>query len=76
MWSCAPVAAQALSAALADRDWRVRMSAARALGSIPAYQAGAQLHMCLADRNPRVQRGARDAIRRLSPPVSADKGGA
>jgi HEAT repeat protein len=72
----APVAAQALSAALADRDWRVRMSAARALGSIPAYQAGAQLQMCLADRNPRVQRGARDAIRRLSPPVSADRGGA
>ena len=75
-WIRAPVATQALSTALMDRDWRVRMSAARALGSIPTYQAGALLQMCLTDRNPRVQRAARDAIRRLSPPVSANEGGA
>jgi len=75
-WIRAPVATQALSTALMDRDWRVRMSAARALGSIPTYQAGALLQLCLTDRNPRVQRAARDAIRRLSPPVSANEGGA
>jgi HEAT repeat protein len=73
-WIGAPVSVEALSSALGDPDWRVRMSAAKALGSISQYQPGALLQMCLADRHPRVQRGARDAIRKLGGPASVVQG--
>jgi len=64
-WLGAPAGVLELTLALADRDWWVRMSAAKALGAIPAYRPGPQLQACLTDRNPRVQRSARDALRRL-----------
>jgi hypothetical protein len=54
----------------------VRMSAAKALGSISQYQPGALLQMCLTDRHPRVQRGARDAMRKLGGPAGTLQGGA
>ena len=64
-WLGAPAGVLELTLALANRDWWVRMSAAKALGAIPAYRPGPQLQACLTDRNPRVQRSARDALRRL-----------
>jgi HEAT repeat protein len=64
-WLGAPAGVLELTFALANRDWWVRMSAAKALGAIPTYRPGPQLHACLMDRNPRVQRSARDALRRL-----------
>jgi len=65
-WLGAPAGVAELTLALEHRDWWVRMSAAKALSAIPTYRPGPQLHACLLDRNPRVQRSARDAIRRLS----------
>jgi HEAT repeat protein len=73
-WIGAPVGTQALCTALADRDWHVRTAAAKALGSISTYEPGPLLEVCLTDRNPRMQRAARDAIRRLTRPVSAEVG--
>jgi HEAT repeat protein len=73
-WIGAPVGTQALCTALADRDWHVRTAAAKALGSISTYRPGPLLEVCLTDRNPRMQRAARDAIRRLTPPASAGQG--
>jgi HEAT repeat protein len=64
-WLGAPAGVLELTVALANRDWWVRMSAAKALGAIPTYRPGPQLQACLMDRNPRVQRSARDALRRL-----------
>jgi HEAT repeat protein len=64
-WLGAPAGVLELTVALANRDWWVRMAAAKALGAIPTYRPGPQLQACLMDRNPRVQRSARDALRRL-----------
>jgi HEAT repeat protein len=64
-WLGAPAGVLELTLALANRDWWIRMSAAKALGAIPTYRPGPQLQACLMDRNPRVQRSARDALRRL-----------
>jgi len=64
-WLGAPAGVTELTLALGHRDWWVRMSAAKALGAIPTYRPGPHLQTCLIDRNPRVQRSARDALRRL-----------
>jgi HEAT repeat protein len=65
-WLGAPAGIPELTLALKHPDWRDRMAAAKALGAIRAYQPGAELWACLTDRNPRVQRSARDALRKLS----------
>jgi HEAT repeat protein len=63
-WLGAPAGIPELTLALEHRDWWIRMSAAKALGAIPTYQPGPQLRGCLEDRNPRVRRSTRDALRR------------
>jgi len=65
-WLGAPAGVAELTLALEHRDWWIRMSAAKALGAIPSYRPGPQLRGCLEDRNPRVRRSARDAMRRVS----------
>lgn len=65
-WLGAPAGISQLTVALKHPDWRDRMSAAKALGAIRTYHPGAELQACLSDRNPRVQRSARDALRKLS----------
>lgn len=66
-WLGGPAGIPELTLALEHRDWWVRMSAAKALGAIPAYRPDRLLRACLVDRNPRVRRSAQDAIRRLGP---------
>ena len=45
--------------------WRVRLSAAKALGNIKDFQPGSQmLAACLVDRNARVRSAAQCALRR------------
>ena len=65
-WLGAPAGIPELTLALKHPDWRDRMAAAKALGAIRAYRPGTELWACLTDRNPRVQRSARDALRKLS----------
>lgn len=50
--------------ALEHRDWRVRMSASKALGGISSFRAGSQLLACLVDRNPNVRAAAQNTLRR------------
>ena len=50
--------------ALEHRDWRVRMSAAKALGGIDSFRPGSQLLACLVDRNASVRSAAQNALRR------------
>ncbi len=72
-WIGAPVGVEALCTALGECDWRVRVAAAKALGSISTYRPGTLLRMCLTDRNPRIRHAARDAMRRLSRRASAGR---
>lgn len=64
-WIDAPVSIQALNTALSDPEWRVRLSAVKALGRTSTYMPGAPLRMCLTDPNPKVLRAANDVRRRL-----------
>jgi HEAT repeat protein len=58
-----PVVAQALN----DRDWRIRVSAAKALGALRAEGLSDRLReLELVDRNPRVRASARNALRRIA----------
>lgn len=49
--------------ALGHRDWRVRLSAAKALGGINSFWPSSQLHACLVDRNASVRAAAQNALR-------------
>jgi HEAT repeat protein len=65
-WIGATTAIEAVTSALDDRDWKVRMSAAKALGALRAHAAARELHeLVVADRNPRVREAARLALRRM-----------
>lgn len=64
-WIGAMTAVPLLTAALADREWQVRMSAAKALGALRARESRTDLESLLADPNPRVREAARLAVRRL-----------
>jgi len=55
-----------LTATIADREWKVRLSAAKSLAALGAHAHGAALDALLADRNPRVQKVGRQAQRRLA----------
>jgi len=55
-----------LIAAIADREWKVRLSAAKSLAALHAPARGAALEALLADRHPRVQKAGRQAQRRLA----------
>jgi HEAT repeat protein len=63
-WIGAPAGIPALIDSLEHRDWRVRVSAAKALGAIKDFQPGSQMFACLVDRNVRVRTAATDALRR------------
>jgi len=49
---------------LESTHWRVRLSAAKALGKIKDFQPGSQMLACLVDRNARVRSAAHCAFRR------------
>ena len=65
-WIGAPAAIPVLVAALGDREWEIRMSAAKALGALRAGSSRWALERLCSDRNPRVRTAAHQAIRRLS----------
>jgi HEAT repeat protein len=54
-----------ITEALADPDWKLRMSAAKALGALRARSARQELRYLYADRNSRVREAARLALRRI-----------
>lgn len=63
-WLGAPAGIPVLVECLEHRDWRVRLSAAKALGKIKDFQPDSQLRACLVDRNARVRSAAHYALRR------------
>jgi HEAT repeat protein len=63
-WIGAPAGIPVLVECLEHRDWRVRLSATKALGKIKEFQPGSQLRACLVDRNARVRSAAHYALRR------------
>ena len=63
-WIGAPAGIPALVECLENRDWRVRLSAAKALGKMKDFQPGSQMLACLADRNARVRSAAQCALRK------------
>jgi HEAT repeat protein len=64
-WIGAMTAVPVIADALGDRDWKIRMSAAKALGALRAPAATRDLRYLIADRNPRVREAARLALRRI-----------
>jgi HEAT repeat protein len=64
-WIGAVTAIPAITEALTERDWKVRMSAAKALGALRARESRHEVRYLLADRNPRVRTAARQALRRI-----------
>ena len=61
-----------LIGALDDEEWRVRMSAARALGTLRAELAAPNLEKLTGDRNPRVRKAAESALRRTGTTATAE----
>ena len=55
----------ALTSALSDPDWRVRMAAAKALGELHAQAQFKELDLLLTDRDPRVRKAAKQSLLRL-----------
>ncbi len=51
---------------LADREWRVRIAAARALGELEDIDSALDLAALLADENPKVAEAALTSLRRIS----------
>lgn len=64
-WIGSGTAIPLLTAALLDRDWKIRMSAAKALGGLHAKPANDALKHLHADLNPRVRAAARQALNRI-----------
>jgi len=64
-WINAAPAIPAVSTALYDRDWRVRISAIKSLTVLRAESSFDQIEMLLQDPDLRVRRVARRALRRL-----------
>ncbi len=48
--------------ALGDRDWKIRLSAAKALGALRASSCRLELGDLFIDRNPRVRKAAKQAL--------------
>jgi HEAT repeat protein len=63
-WIGAPAGIPVLLESLEHHDWRVRASAAKALGVIKGFQPGSQMIACSMDRNPRVRRAAQNVLRK------------
>lgn len=61
-WIGSPSGIPFLTSALGHPDWRIRLSAAKALAMID-HAPGAELRACVADRNHRVHRAALNALR-------------
>lgn len=64
-WIGAPDAAPLLTVALQDPDWKIRMSAAKALGALRTRSAVDDLNFMQIDRNTRVRTAARFALSRI-----------
>jgi HEAT repeat protein len=61
-WMGAATTIPLIRDALLDRDWKIRLSAAKALGALRATSCRTELvHMCL-DPNPRVRRAANQSL--------------
>lgn len=61
-WIGAGTAIPLIRAGLADRDWKIRLSAAKALGTLRASSCRRELEYLYADRNPRVRKAAKQAL--------------
>jgi hypothetical protein len=65
-WIGAATAVPVIEDALDDKDWKIRMSAAKALGALHATGSRRSLEALHADRNPKVRKAAQQALRRLT----------
>lgn len=63
-WIGAPAGIPVLVESLEHHDWRVRASAAKALGVIKGFQPGPQMIACSMDRNARVRKAAHNVLRK------------
>lgn len=61
-WIGAETAVPLIRQSLLDRDWKIRLSAAKALGALRASSCRAELEYVAIDTNPRVRKGARQAL--------------
>ena len=64
-WIGAATAIPAITEALNERDWKLRMSAAKALGALRARESRHEIRYLFADRNPRVRAAAKHALRQI-----------
>jgi HEAT repeat protein len=64
-WMGAETAVPVIVGALGDRDWRVRVSAAKTLAVLHAHLYFAEIDALRRDRDPHVRKAARWAARRL-----------
>lgn len=61
-WIGAATAIPLIRAGLEDRDWKIRLSAAKALGTLRASSCRAELAYLRTDRNQRVRKAAKQAL--------------
>jgi HEAT repeat protein len=61
-WIGAATAIPLIRAGLGDRDWKIRLSAAKALGALRASSCRPELEDLHTDRNPRVRKAAKQAL--------------
>ncbi|HEV2475386.1 MAG TPA: HEAT repeat domain-containing protein, partial [Candidatus Dormibacteraeota bacterium] len=61
-WIGAGTAIPLIRVGLGDRDWKIRLSAAKALGTLRASSCRRELEYLYADRNPRVRKAAKQAL--------------
>jgi HEAT repeat protein len=64
-WIGAGTAVPVIAGVLGDRDWKIRMSAAKALGALRSSSSRRALEELYGDPNPRVRKAAQQAVRRL-----------
>lgn len=65
-WIGARDAIPSIALALRDRDWNVRVSAAKALASLRAHASRNEVESLLADRHAKVRKAAAHSLRRLA----------
>ena len=61
-WIGAATTVPLIRDALQDRDWKIRQSAAKALGALRASSCRSELEFLCFDHNPRVRKAARQAL--------------
>ena len=66
-WIGSGTAVPTITRALGDRDWKIRLSAAKALGALRAQSAQSELTYLRIDRNASVRKAAEQALYRLIP---------